>query len=79
MMGVSWDTFYRYQATRDAGDVETSFKVNRRKSARRQLRPSLLVPQLMDRFGTTMDCVKKHSVSALGVNFTWIRQDLVSW
>lgn len=31
MMGVSRDTFYRYQAARDAGGVEALFDVSRRK------------------------------------------------
>ena len=32
MMGFSRDTFYRYQAARDAGGVEALFEVSRRKS-----------------------------------------------
>lgn len=31
MMGFSHDTFYRYQAARDAGGVEALFEVSRRK------------------------------------------------
>ena len=31
MMGFSRDTFYRYQAARDAGGVEALFEVSRRK------------------------------------------------
>ena len=30
-MSFSRDTFYRYQITRDAGDIETLFEVNHRK------------------------------------------------
>jgi len=31
IMGVSRDTFYRYQAARDAGGIEALFDINRRK------------------------------------------------
>ena len=31
VMGVSRDTFYRYQAAREAGGIEALFDVNRRK------------------------------------------------
>ena len=88
MMGFSRDTFYRYQAARDAGGVEALFEVNRRK------------PNLKNRVEETIEAavtafaidfpaygqtranneLRKQGVfvSLSGVRSIWMRHDLVS-
>ena len=68
MMGFSRDTFYRYQAARDAGGVEALFEVSRRKPNLKNRveeaievasRPLLLTFLHMDRRAQAMNCVSK--------------------
>ena len=88
MMGFSRDTFYRYQAARDAGGVEALFEVNRRK------------PNLKNRVEETIEAavtafaidfpaygqtrasneLRKQGVfvSLSGVRSIWMRHDLAS-
>ena len=88
IMGFSRDTFYRYQAARDAGGVEALFEVSRRKPNLKN-RVEEVTEQAVVQFATAFPAygqvragneLRKQGifVSPSGVRSIWLRHDLAS-
>lgn len=88
MMGFSHDTFYRYQAARDAGGVEALFEVSRRKpNLKNRVEEAIEVAVTafaidFPAYGQTRASneLRKQGVfvSPSGVRSIWMRHDLAS-
>ena len=88
MMGFSRDTFYRYQAARDAGGVEALFEVSRRKpNLKNRVEEAIEVAVTafaidFPAYGQTRASneLRKQGVflSPSGVRSIWMRHDLAS-
>ena len=89
IMGFSRDTFYRYQATRDAGGVEALFDVSRRKPNLKN-RVEEAVERAVVEFATDFPVSGKVSVSnelrkrgifvsPSGVRAIWLRHNLANF
>ena len=88
MMGFSRDTFYRYQAARDAGGVEALFEVSRRKPNLKNRVEEAIEAAVtafaigFPAYGQTRASneLRKQSVfvSPSGVRSIWMRHDLAS-
>ena len=88
IMGFSRDTFYRYQAARDAGGVEALFEVSRRKPNLKN-RVEEATEQAVVEFATAFPAygqvrasneLRKQGifVSPSGVRSIWLRHNLAS-
>ena len=88
IMGFSRDTFYRYQAARDAGGVEALFEVSRRKPNLKN-RVGEATEQAVVEFATAFPAygqvrasneLRKQGIfiSPSGVRSIWLRHDLAS-
>ena len=88
IMGFSRDTFYRYQAARDAGGVEALFEVSRRKHILKN-RVEEATEQAVVEFATAFPAhgqvracneLRKRGVfvSPSGVRSIWLRHNLSS-
>ena len=88
MMGFSRDTFYRYQAARDAGGVEALFEVSRRKPNLKN-RVEEAIEAAVTAFAIDFPAhgqtrasneLRKQGifVSPSGVRSIWMRHDLAS-
>ena len=88
IMGFSRDTFYRYQAARDAGGVEALFEVSRRKpNLKNRVEEAIEVAVTafaidLPAYGQTRASNKLRKqgvfVSPSGVRSIWMRHDLAS-